>query len=76
MKRAAFVFDKTLDIQIPSKLHSTMIYLRLQGIQSDQSNYYPISGFPRFLITEDTLNGIMSKTPVNQHLLMLHQLLV
>jgi hypothetical protein len=38
-----------------------MIYLRLRGVHSDESCFYPISGFPRYLITENTINGGLFK---------------
>ena len=33
-----------------------------RGIHSEQTNYYPISGFPRCLIAEDTINGKIPDT--------------
>ena len=57
MNRAEFCFDEPIEIDIPSPLSSTTIYLSMRGVHADQSNLYPISGFPRYLITEDTVNG-------------------
>lgn len=57
VKRAEFRFEDPLKIEVTSQLSSTMIYLKMCGVHSDQGNFYPISGFPRYLITEDTVNG-------------------
>lgn len=57
IKRAEFLFEDPLEIHVTSQLSSTMIYLKMCGVQSDQANSYPISGFPRYLVTEDTVNG-------------------
>lgn len=64
MRRAECRFDDQVVISAPSPLHATTIYLRMRGVRSDQSNFYPISGFPRCLMTEDTVNG--EPTPILQ----------
>ena len=60
MNRVEFCFDEPIEIDVPSPLSSTTIYLSMRGVYTDQSNLYPISGFPRYLITEDTVNGTSS----------------
>lgn len=62
VKRAEFRFDGPLKIDVPSQLSSTIIYLRMRGVYSDETIFYPISGFPRYLITEDTVNGASFET--------------
>ena len=55
--RAEFRFNDPIIIDVPSQLSSTTIYLRMRGIHSEQTSFYPISGFPRKLVAEDTING-------------------
>ena len=57
INRAEFRFKDPLEIHVTSQLSSTMIYLKICGVQSDQADSYPISGFPRYLVTEDSVNG-------------------
>ena len=57
INRAEFRFNDPISIDVPSQLSSTIIYLRMRGIHSEQTSFYPISGFPRSLIAEDTING-------------------
>lgn len=57
VKRAEFRFDRLLQIDVHSQLSPTMIHLSMRGVYSDQIILYPISGFPRYLITEDSVNG-------------------
>ena len=55
--RAEFPFNDPIIIDVPSQLSSTTIYLRMRGIHSEQTSFYPISGFPRKLVAQDTING-------------------
>lgn len=57
INRAEFHFNDPISIDVPSQLSSTTIYLRMKGIHSEQTSFYPISGFPRNLIAEDMING-------------------
>ena len=57
INRAEFRFNDPINIDVPSQLSSTTIYLRMRGIHSEQTSFYPISGFPRSLIAEDMING-------------------
>ena len=57
INRAEFHFNDPISIDVPSQLSSTNIYLRMRGIHSEQTSFYPISGFPRSLIAEDMING-------------------
>ncbi|KAL8843023.1 MAG: hypothetical protein Q9176_002326 [Flavoplaca citrina] len=56
INRAEFRFSQPLDINVPSSLSSTTIYLNMRGIHNEQTSLYPISGFPRKLIAEDMIN--------------------
>ena len=56
--RAEFHFNDPIVINVPSQFQSTTIFLTMRGGQSDQPNFYPISGFPRCLFTEDTIKGM------------------
>ncbi|KAI9691461.1 MAG: hypothetical protein M1822_007532 [Bathelium mastoideum] len=67
--RAEFRFNDPINIDVPSQLSSTTIYLRMRGIHSEQTSYYPISGFPRSLIAEDMINGLSLPLSARQHLL-------
>ena len=55
--RASFSLKKTVVITVASQLAQTMIYLCLCESRAAKPTYHPISGFPRTLVTEDTLNG-------------------
>ena len=57
MARALFRFDEPLQIRVASQLSPVMIYLSLCETQRFDPGLYPISGFPRYLVTEDTDNG-------------------
>ena len=57
INRAEFHFNDPISIDVPSQLSSTTIYLRMKGIHSEETSFYPISGFPRNLIAEDKING-------------------
>ena len=59
ISRAVFGFNDPIVIDVPSELTSTTICLRLRGIHSEQTNIYPISGFPRKFLVEDTINGTL-----------------
>ena len=59
INRAQFRFDEPVNIAVPSQLSSTTIYLRMRDIHSEQTSFYPISGFPRNLIAEDMINGTL-----------------
>jgi hypothetical protein len=52
------VFDlNRQDLEISSKLASTTISLYLSKPHPSSPKQYPISGFPRTLVTEDSVNG-------------------
>ena len=57
ISRAEFRFNGPVSIAVPSQLSSTTIYLGMRGTHSEQTSFYPISGFPRCLIAEDMING-------------------
>lgn len=57
VSRAEFRFNDSINIDVPSQLSFTTIFLRMKGIYSEQTSFYPISGFPRSLIAEDMING-------------------
>lgn len=57
INRAVFHFNEPISIDVPSQHSSTTIYLRMKGIHSEQTSFYPISGFPRNLVAEDMING-------------------
>ena len=57
ISRAEFRFKNPISIGVPSKGKSTTIYLKMRGIHSEQTSFYPISGSSRRLITEDKING-------------------
>ena len=57
MARAQFYFDSPVQIKLSSQLSPVMIYLGLCETQRFDPGLYPISGFPRCLVTEDTING-------------------
>ena len=57
INRAEFRCEDPINIDVPSQLSSTTIYLRMRGIHSEQTSFYPLSGFPRSLIAEDMING-------------------
>lgn len=57
VRRAEFRFADPIKIKMASQLSSTIIFLTICEINSFQVNRYPISGFPRHLIVEDTVNG-------------------
>lgn len=57
INRAEFRCEDPISIDVPSQLSSTTIYLRMRGIHSEQTSFYPLSGFPRSLIAEDMING-------------------
>ena len=56
--RGEFRFDDTVNIKVTSQLSPTMIYLTLCQSQRFEPDLYPISGFPRCLVSEDTVNGM------------------
>lgn len=56
MNRAEIRFSDPISLDVPSQLSSTTIYLTMKGIHSEQTTFYPISGFPRSLIAEDVIN--------------------
>ena len=58
MNRAEIRFSDPISLDVPSQLSSTTIYLTMKGIHSEQTTFYPISGFPRSLIAEDVINGM------------------
>lgn len=62
INRAEFRFNDPIKIEVPLQLSSTTIYLRMRGIHSEQTSFYPISGFPRNLIAEDMINGTIYVT--------------
>ena len=55
--KAEFSLERPIVITVASQLAQTMIYLCLSESRAVKHTYYPISGFPRTLVTEDTLNG-------------------
>lgn len=57
MARAQFCFNSPVQITVSSQMSSVMIYLGLCETQRFDPGLYPISGFPRCLVTEDTVNG-------------------
>ena len=61
---AEFFFDDPLKIKVGSHLSPTTIYLSLCDTQRFKPDLYPISGFPRCLVTEDTANGVSEHAPV------------
>lgn len=67
INRAEFRFNDPISIDVPSQLSSTTIYLRMRGIHSEQSSFYPISGFPRNLIAEDIINGMSLAMIITSH---------
>lgn len=73
INRAEFRFEDPINIDVPSQLSCTTIYLRMRGIHSEQTSFYPISGFPRSLITEDMITGTSLAMTINFHSLNKHQ---
>lgn len=73
INRAEFRFNDPVVIDVPSQLSSTTIYLRMRGIHSEQTSFYPISGFPRSLIAEDKINGGFLTMMMALHMLNNHQ---
>ena len=61
--RAELRFDNPVNIKVASQLSPTMIYLALCDTHRPGPELYPISGFPRCLITEDTVNGTFEMGP-------------
>jgi hypothetical protein len=57
IRRAEFRFDKTVEIEVPNQLTMTTIYLALYERRSFEPGLYPISGFPRCLVMEDSMNA-------------------
>ncbi|KAL8762431.1 MAG: hypothetical protein Q9184_001559 [Pyrenodesmia sp. 2 TL-2023] len=56
INRAEFRFSDPINIEVPAPLIYTTIYLKMRGNHNEQASLYPISGFPRRLIAEDTIN--------------------
>lgn len=69
INRAEFRFNDPVVIDVPSQLSSTAIYLRMRGTHSEQTSFYPISGFPRRLIAEDKINGTFFPMTMTLHML-------
>lgn len=67
INRAEFRFKDPISIDVPSQLSCTTIYLRMRGIHSEQTSFYPISGFPRSLIAEDMITGTSLAMIINFH---------
>ena len=67
INRAEFRLNDSLRIEVPSQLSSTTIYLKMRGIHSEQTSFYPISGFPRSLIAEDMMNGTSLAMTIKFH---------
>jgi hypothetical protein len=57
IRRAEFRFDNTVEIEVPNQLTMTTIYLALYERRSFEPGLYPISGFPRCLVMEDSMNA-------------------
>ena len=57
--RAEFKFNESIIIKVSSQFHSTTIFLSMRSMQNEQTDFYPISGFPRSLFTEDTVKGML-----------------
>ncbi len=56
--RGEFRFDDPVNIKMASQLSPIIIYLTLCQSQRFEPDLYPISGFPRCLVSEDTVNGM------------------
>ena len=56
--RGEFRFDDPVNIKVASQLSPIMIYLTLYQSQPSEPDLYPISGFPRCLVSEDKVNGM------------------
>lgn len=54
---ANFHAAEEIDITVPDKLSSTTIFLCLIPSRASESELFPISGFPRYLVTEDASTG-------------------
>ena len=73
---ANFHAGEEIEITVPDKLSSTTIFLCLLPSRASEPELFPISGFPRFLVTEDASTGktypnidaIASISPQMQHL--------
>jgi hypothetical protein len=57
VRRAEFRFDDAVEIEVPNQLIATTICLALHERRAFEPELYPISGFPRCLIMEDTVNA-------------------
>ena len=55
--RGEFRFNEPINIAVASQLSQMTIFLSLCQSQRSEPGLYPISGFPRCLVSEDTLNG-------------------
>lgn len=54
---ANFRAAEEIEITVPDKLSATTIFLCLTPSRVSEPELFPISGFPRFLITEDASTG-------------------
>lgn len=54
---AEFLVAEDLSIRVPSRLSPTTIFLGFRSMKDGQPELFPISGFPRYLVTEDSVTG-------------------
>lgn len=59
--RAQFHLDRQIEIRFTSRQSSTTVYLALWELRNESFHpaLYPISGFPRRLVIEDSLKGTL-----------------